>query len=653
MQINRGIIESRYSSIAAQKEFAGRVVDIGEKSFILKNTSDKYKIVFYYDKKKVKNIPSLGDYIELKGKLKEVKEYRKNNMASRGIAGYGKVSKIHSINSSVGLYNIHLKIKDKINTGLESVDARAGSFVSGIVTGYRSSIDEDDMRSFSDLDIIHIVAVSGFNLAVLYASIMIATSHLKIRLRLIIAIIGLSCYVFITGFEPSITRALIMIYMVILGRYLRKKNSSINSLFIAGFLMLTVNPFYIYSIGFILSFTATLSIALFSSDLLERVGGCCKLFKDELSATLGSMVLTLPIILYNKGYYSFISIIVNVVISPLVGVITVVGFISCFLYVIIPYNLILYPCVLIGKITLYIIGLFDSINVLIFTGKISIVLIMLYYLVVLMHLSIIKFKNRATKYILIVSMITIIVTLSLIDRFSLKIHFIDVGQGDSIFIEYPGKKNMLIDTGNAFDDYIAAKTKVMPYIRRLGYDSIDYLVVSHFHKDHSGGVEYIENNHRISKKISYFGCEDKSYTGLKKGDYMNISGVRLNVLSPDNALSSDDENKNSLILNLVYKGKSILFTGDATEEEMDNISGEFSVFKAPHHGSNYSISQNMLRSSTIKNAIITVGENNYSHPGNECINSLIAEEANIYRSDKHGNIVYTVNLLGDRISFNN
>ncbi|MEG2539285.1 MAG: DNA internalization-related competence protein ComEC/Rec2 [Clostridium sp.] len=645
--------DARVYALQDKKEFEGRVVDLKETSFTLKNNKNNYKIVFYYDAKKIKEVPSIGDYIQIKGKLKENKEYRKNSMASRGLLSYGKVTKIISIDRNISIFNIHLKIKDKISRGFESVDSRAGAFVSGIVTGYRSGIDEEDMKSFSEMDIIHIVAVSGFNLAILYAATMTITTMLPIKRRLIIALVVSTCYVFITGFEPSVTRALIMIYMVILARYLGKINSTVNGLFIAGFLMLTINPFYIYSLGFILSFAATLSISLFSSDLLEHIEGYSKLFKNEIAATGASMILTLPIILYSKGYYSLISIVVNVVISPLVGLITVTGFISCFLYVIIPYNLILYPCVFIGEITLYIIGLFDSINVLVFTGRLSIVCIVLYYFIVLLYLKIIKFKKNSIKYIIISSMVGIIVLSSIIDRQSLKIHFIDVGQGDSIFIEYPGKKTMLIDTGNAFDDYIAAKSKVMPYIRKLGYNEIDYLVISHFHSDHNGGVDYIEGNHSIGKKISYLGCSDESYLGLMEDDYMNISGARLSVLSPNGRVNYDDENKNSLIFELSYKDFNALFTGDATNEEMDKISGNYDLFKVPHHGSKYSISEKMLNLSTIKNAVITVGENNYNHPAKECINTLEDEEANIYRTDKMGNVVYIIDLFGARIGFNN
>ena len=222
-----------------------------------------------------------------------------------------------------------------------------------------------------------------------------------------------------------------------------------------------------------------------------------------------------------------------------------------------------------------------------------------------------------------------------------KIHFINVGQGDSIFLELPGNKTMLIDTGDAKDEYIAAKSKVVPYIKRLGYNKIDYMVISHFHSDHSGGLEYIDNNLKVLNKISYEGCSDKSFIGVLSSDEIKISGVEFNILSPSN-LSHDDENKNSLIISAQYNNFKCLLTGDATKEEMDKIKGDYNILKVPHHGSKYSISKDMFENTNIENAVISVGKNGFGHPSNEFLDILNENEIKIYRTDINGDIVCTV-----------
>ncbi|WP_161797125.1 DNA internalization-related competence protein ComEC/Rec2 [Clostridium cylindrosporum] len=654
MLTNKVVIDKKYKVISEYREFDGMIVDVKDDSITIKNNKIGYKVTFFISSYvQVKDKVELGDYVIINGKLKEKLQYRENNMASRGLASYGSLRRIISVDKEINYLNLPIKIKNKINTGLTSVDKSAGAFVSGIITGYRSDITEEDMQTFNELDIVHIIAVSGFNVAIIYAVVMILTKNLKMRKRLIISLFICGIYVSITGFDPSITRAFIMITIVIIGRLLEKRYSTLNALAFAAFLMLSINPFYVYNLGFIFSYLATLSISLFSNDILSKVEGYTKLFKDEVSATISSTILTFPIIIYNKGYFSLISLFVNVLLGPVVSLITILGFISCFLYAIIPFTMILYPVIFLGDITLYLIGVFGKINPLIYTGQPTVIFMISYYIVILSIAKLIKFKKEFYRYTAIVLAVSIVLVQGSININNLKVHFINVGQGDSIFIELPGRGSMLIDTGNANKDYIAAKSKVIPYIKKLGYSKIDYLIISHFHDDHSGGVEYIEKNMPINNKISHEGSENKDYIGTLKGDILNVSGVNFKILSPSIASKKQDENKNSLIIELVYKNFNALFTGDATKDEMDIIKGDYDVLKVPHHGSKYSVSEDMFNNTDIETAVITVGNNNFGHPSKECMDSFHKRNIKVFRTDKNGNIVYIVNSLGYKVKFNN
>ncbi|MEG0641443.1 MAG: DNA internalization-related competence protein ComEC/Rec2 [Clostridium sp.] len=651
--LQKDIKNDKYVFIKDKREYEGRVVDTKKDSITIKNTKDGYKITFFQSFNKKKELVEVGDYVILQGRLKEKLSYMGNSMASRGIDGYGKLGRIISIDTKTSILNLPLKIKNSINKGLVSVDKDAGGFVSGLITGYRSNISEDDMEKFNELDIIHIIAVSGFNVAIIYAVIMVVTKKFSMRNRLWLSIIVCSIYVTITGFDPSITRALIMIIMVIIGRIINQKYSTINALSVAGFIMLAINPFFIYNLGFIYSYLATFSIALFNTDIIARIDGYTKLFKDEIGTTISSTLLTFPVLIYSKGYFSLISLIVNIILGPIVGIITILGFITCFVYVIIPFTIVLYPVVFIGEIALALVRIFSNINITILTGQPSVIIIISYYIILLSFLNIIKFKKELHKYILAVGLISIVIISGFYRAGDLKIHFINVGQGDSIFIEFPGGKTMIIDTGDAREGYIAAESKVDPYIKRLGYSHIDYLVASHFHNDHIGGMGFLEDEYPIYNKLSYEGAEDKEFIGVKKGDAFSVSGVEFTVLSPDSYISNDDENKNSLILELKYKDFTALFTGDATKDEMDNIKGDFDLVKIPHHGSKYSVSYDMLKGSDVDSAVITVGTNNFGHPSKECIESLESNNIKIYRTDKDGNIVFTIKPWDYKVNFNN
>lgn len=647
-------INKKYEYLKQVREFEGKVVDKKDESITIKNKDYGYKIIFFVPNNlKGKIDVSLGSHILLKGKIKQRLSYRENNMASRGVNAYGNLSKILKVDNSFKIDSIPLKIKDTINNGLMGISRDSGAFVSGLITGYSSGMEEEDLDIFMDLDLIHIIAVSGFNVAVIYAVVMILSKMIDLRKRLIISFLACTGYVFITGFDPSITRAFIMISMVILGRIISKKYTTINALTSACFLMLAVNPFYLYNLGFIFSYLATLSIAIFNSEIILKIEGYSKFFKDEIATTISSTILTFPVSIYTKGYFSIISLMINALLGPIVSLITILGFVSSFIYVLIPFKMLLYPVVFIGEITLIIIRLVSKINPIVYTGQPSLVFIACYYIAIVIAINIVKFKKEFYKYVCLVSLLIIVIFQGVIFSNNLKIHFVNVGQGDSIFMEMPGRKTLLLDTGNKIEDYIVAKNKVIPYIKKLGYNKIDYLLITHFHDDHCGGVEYIESTMPVYNKITYEGSEHKDYIGLLKGDALSISGVNFDILSPETGGKKDDENENSLVFSLKYKDFSGLFTGDATKNEMDNISGKYNVFKIPHHGSKYSVSEKMLESSKIDTAVITVGNNNFGHPLKEVLDSLEKNDIKTYRTDEDGNVVYIVNSNGYKIKFNN
>jgi competence protein ComEC len=238
---------------------------------------------------------------------------------------------------------------------------------------------------------------------------------------------------------------------------------------------------------------------------------------------------------------------------------------------------------------------------------------------------------------------------------TLQVHFIDVGQGDSILIQV-NNKNLLIDSGpNKSED------KLKKYLKKLNISKFDYIIATHPHEDHIGNMSYIINNFDVlnfyapkvenSTKAFETMVESLIRKDLKiKVLKANIKSIDLgknivvDVFSPFSN-SYEDLNNYSPIVKISYGNTSFLFTGDAEElSENEVLNAGFDlkcdVLKIGHHGSSSSTSEKFLKASNPSIAVISVGEDNtYGHPTDTVLSRL--KETKIYRTDINGNIVIT------------
>lgn len=233
-------------------------------------------------------------------------------------------------------------------------------------------------------------------------------------------------------------------------------------------------------------------------------------------------------------------------------------------------------------------------------------------------------------------------------------HFIDVGQGDSIFIELPNHECMLIDAG------IANKGEYIEnYIISTGYDTIDYLIATHPHADHIGSMDYIVSNMDIGSiympKVS---TTTKTYERLleavqEKG--MKIKSARagmsivdeedlnVDILAPVE-IDEGELNNCSIIIKITYESDSYLFIGDAEKEELSTVTADMSadVLKVGHHGSRTSTTEEFLEEVNPEYAVISCGiDNDYGHPHEEAISILNEFNVEYYRTDLQGTIKIT------------
>lgn len=247
---------------------------------------------------------------------------------------------------------------------------------------------------------------------------------------------------------------------------------------------------------------------------------------------------------------------------------------------------------------------------------------------------------------------------------NLKIHFIDVGQADSILIT-EGENSMLIDAGTNE----AGKT-VVDYIKSQSIDNFDYVIGTHPHEDHIGGLDNVIDNFAISTLllpkvtsntktfkdvVNSAKSKNLKLTVPKVGNTYRLGKATFEILAP-NSEDYESTNNYSVVVKIIYGNNKFLFTGDAeyvSEYEIldNNIDISADVLKVGHHGSYTSTSDKFLNAVKPKYAVICVGrDNRYNHPVKSVMEKLKKNNIDVYRTDECGNIVLTSD--GENITFN-
>lgn len=243
---------------------------------------------------------------------------------------------------------------------------------------------------------------------------------------------------------------------------------------------------------------------------------------------------------------------------------------------------------------------------------------------------------------------------SALQKDMLNVHFLDVGQGDSIFVELPDEKTMLIDAGENYHG-----EGIKNYIGDCGYSKIDYLVATHPHADHIGSMAYIVRNMDIgSVYMPKAAANTKTYENLLES--ISDKGLRvtsakagitiaeeidytINVVAPV-TIDEDNLNNSSAVIKLTYKDNTFLFTGDAEKKELETITADISadVLKVGHHGSTTSTTEEFLNAVSPTYAVISVGEDNsYGHPHKETLDLLEEFNCMVYRTDIDKTVVFS------------
>ncbi len=546
--------------------------------------------------------------------------------------------------------------------------------VQALLFGEQSQMDEFVLDSYSQLGLVHLLAISGLHVTLLISMVYYTGLRVGVtRERMVIALlIILPIYGVLAGASPPVMRSILMAELFLLLSKFKRKITGLDMIGYVFLLMELYNPYNVFNVGFQLSFLVSASIII-SARFLSSLSSIKQLFWVSFIAQMAS----LPIILYYFYEFSSISLFLNMVFVPLYSFILPLAFVT----------LLFVPIPVIGQVCMYVLNTiitlantfvaFDFSAFMILTGHISLLFIAILSML-LLTLMVVMERRNYRQFFLVFGVFVLVISGKIFAPYMNKygeVTVLDVGQGDCIIIEFPYRKAVyMIDTGgtlperkalwqqkkNAFD---LGKDTVVPYLKAKGIRHITKLFVTHGDYDHMGAAISVMENMPVDEVV--FGIskkrndlEQKVYEKIKalqikwsitkQGDIFKDGGIPLTVLSPDGT-EGDETNSHSIVLYGVIGGKRWLFTGDlgmdGEKKLLERFNLQVDVLKVGHHGSKTSTSEKFLEEIKPSIAIISVGRNNrYGHPTAEVLKRL--EHTTIYRTDLNGAIRYKFDAQG-------
>ena len=607
--------------------------------------SGKEKLLIKYsDNYKCK----LGEKIEANGKLIKPENNRvfylfnyKKYLLSKKIYYIFKAKSINKINTKIKL---KYKIKNKIISHINKYKSKA--YLKAFILGDKNEIDINTKEGIKQNGISHLIAISGMHIITILYMINIFLNKIikNSKINQIIKTNILIFYLFITNYPASLLRGAITHIVTNTAKIANIKINKINlHIFIILFL-LNINPYYIYDLGFLLTFTITIYIIIFKN-LFSKNNYIIKSLKISLIAFSVSM----PYIINNYFEINFFSIITNIIFIPLITFIIYPLILLTFF--IKPLDTILYK---ITKLFELLVITLKKIKFLTITlNHIKPIFFILYFILITAILIIWKRKGKNYMWLILI-VLMIHNNINFINK-DTTITVIDVGQGDSLLIKLKhNKERILIDTGG-LTNYSLSKKLLIPYLKAEGIKKITYLIITHGDFDHMGEAINLVNNFKIEKVI--FNCgpyndlekelikvlnkkKIKYYSCIKE---LNIDKNKLYFLQTK---KYDNENDNSNVIYTELDGYKFMFMGDAsstTEKEILNKYNlpDIDVLKVGHHGSKTSSSKEFINEINPKYSAISAGKNNrYRHPNKEVLENL--NNSKIYRTDHDGSIMFKI-----------
>lgn len=576
-------------------------------------------------------------------------------------------------NKRMEILNIHKKYLKSPNLEV----------LGGMVFGDDAINPPDNIRSsFINSGLLHILAASGMNVSIIFGMWYFIAVRLRINYRfiLIFGAILVAAYTLMTGMGPSVLRAALMIELVLLGKFFDRDADTFSLVFFVAMAILMYNPAMITDIGFQLSFIVTFALMFYCPPILEKIQN--KFLDFIAGAILIPVVAQLwaaPIQMYYFNTFATYSVAANFLISPLIVVISFLGFLGSTLAmfpfiaskICMIFDFVLNPIVtLLIKISDY----FSSLpNSLLIVPNPSVIQCIFYFAILVSIGFAIRTGFKDKKPLISMLILAVLFGLSFIkipDK-KCKILAFSVGNADCFLIKTPENRYIMIDTARgAIKDggFSISEAVVSKYLKNKAIDNIDYLILTHYDADHIGGSIDVMESTKVKKAIvnNYkkgTDTEQKILTYIKKKKIpVSIAqnnvilyqepGLSLKTFVPALDNSRNPSNDTSTIVLLTYGDFDMLFMADGGVDSFNKIKSylpeDIEVIKTGHHGAFNTVNDKMLQSKNFDTAVISVGKNSYGHPSGHTINTLIDNGLQFFRTDVNN----AIEVVTDGFSYN-
>jgi competence protein ComEC len=622
--------------------------------------------------------------------LRDRRRFNPGSMISNQI--YARLLEVNDSGNKRFSLNIEIQeLRHRLSSYIsENFKSDSAAFIAAITTGQMANMDEDLRNAFNATGLAHILSISGthfglfsvFLFGIFRALIGIFPYRILQRITIFLTpsqAAALLClpfmlaYLGISGGSIPAVRSFIMIGLFLLGLLIGRKGFWLNSLFFAAFVLALWDPRVILDLSFQLSFLAVLLIG-FSIKTRENEKGqekapevetesspgikvIVKYLRNPLFLTLSASIGTAPLVAYHFHYFSIISPLSNLLLTPIIGFILIpLSILSSFLFLITGHYMF---TPVISAVSDMSIALVRRLSDLYFSDikvpAFPIIVVLLFYAGFIFY-----FLSGRKRYALVVPFIPLIIyfSLSLFERKELTVTSLDVGQGDSSVIELPDRRVIVIDTGRS-------GREVASFLKYIGKESVDAVILSHIHPDHTGGLGYVVkrfnvkelwDNGRIIFAEDFLASIKNKHRTLSRGDVIEGEGYSIYILHPYPEFYTicgneyTEANNDSLVIKIKSRNTSFLFPGDVEEEAEEDLLplGKWlvsDVIKVPHHGGKTSAYKPFFESVSAKIAVISSGRDNpFGHPHKETLDAL--QGARIFRTDTDGAVKIAETLKG-------
>ncbi|MRX55934.1 DNA internalization-related competence protein ComEC/Rec2 [Bacillus idriensis] len=675
--------------ITIQGEFAEfPQIDGNQMKGVINVNQEKISAVYYFSSEEEKNryrLLQLSTICTFKGELKPPKHATNPNAFD--YADYLKNNRIHWILKADSIdqcrkenQTLSEKLKEFRQDGILFISKvfpeESRGIVQALLYGERTNISEDINKAYQELGIVHLLAISGLHVGILVSGLYFilirsGMTHEKTKLLLILS---LPVYCIIAGGAPSVLRAAGMSMLYLASKQLKLQLSTIDVISVAFLFLLFADPYYLFNVGFQLSFSVSMALILSARAFSKMPYRFYQLVAVSSVAQLAS----LPVILYNFYQISLLSLPMNLLFVPFYSVVILpLSLISVLAMIIFPplgsFLIVFTDLVLqISNDFVLFINRFPSFMLLF--GKPSFFFLFLFTLFLCQAFIAYEKSHRLKEMRLFVSFLVLLLFYQHESEYFVQtgeIVMLDVGQGDSIYLSAPHNQGTyLIDTGGMLtfnqekwkeksSSYSIAEDTLIPFLKSKGKRTLDKLILTHGDADHAGEVIDLLNEIRVLELIVPYGflrgkfeqeiIDKAKSTGtevsvLKSGDAVSDHFFKLHILSP--IALSESENDDSLVIFAKIGGLKWLFTGDLEHEGEKRILEKYKglktdVLKVGHHGSKGSTSESFLKQLQPEFAFISAGENNrYNHPHDEVLQLLKKYDVSDLQTKRDGSITY-------------